>query len=105
PSRQPAIAVGRRGTQVIPVGLFSVREDLNCLTERLSANTVQRSGAVDLVESLGRAALEIAQASSVVASSTLDCLGYRDLFVRRRQQIWVSAGEMPSAAMLTWTLS
>lgn len=104
-SRHPAIAVGRRGTQVIPVGLFSVREALNCLTERLSANPVQRSGAVDLVETLGREPLALAQASSVVACSTLDCLGYRDLFVRRRQQIWVSAGEMSSSAMLTWTLS
>jgi tetratricopeptide (TPR) repeat protein len=104
-SSQPAIAVGRRGTQVIPVGLFSVREALSCLTEQLSANPVQRLGAIDLVETLGREPLALAQASSVVASSTLDCLGYRDLFVRRRQQIWVAAGEMPSAAMLTWTLS
>ena len=104
-STRPAIAVGRRGTQVIPVGFFSVREALNCLTERLNANPVQRLGAIELVETLGREPLALAQASSVVASSTLDCLGYRDLFVRRRQQIWVEAGEMPSAAMLTWTFS
>ncbi len=104
-STRPAIAVGRRGTQVIPVGFFSVREALNCLTERLNANPVQRLGAIELVETLGREPLALAQASSVVASSTLDCLGYRDLFVRRRQQIWVEAGEMPSAVMLTWTLS
>ena len=104
-SRQPAIAAGWRGTHVIPVGFFSVREALGCLTERLSANPVQRLGAIDLVETLGREPLALAQASAVVASSTLDCLAYRDLFVRRRQQIGVSAGEMPSAAMLTWTLS
>ena len=104
-STRPAIAVGRRGTQVIPVGFFSVREALNCLTERLNSNPVQRLGAIELVETLGREPLALAQASSVVASSTLDCLGYRDLFVRRRQQIWVEAGEMPSAALLTWTLS
>jgi hypothetical protein len=103
-SRQPAITAGRRGTQVIPVGFFSMREALNCLTERLSANPVQRSGAIDLIETLGREPQALAQASSVVASSTLDCLGYRDLFVRRRQQGWVSTGEMSSAAMLTWTL-
>ena len=104
-SRQPAIAAGWRGTHVIPVGFFSVREALGCLTERLSANPAQRLGAIDLVETLGREPLALAQASAVVASSTLDCLAYRDLFVRRRQQIGVSAGEMPSAAMLTWTLS
>jgi tetratricopeptide (TPR) repeat protein len=104
-SRRPAIAMRRAGTEVIPVGFFSVREALNCLTEPLSANPVQRLGAIDLVETLGREPLALAQASSVVASSTLDCLGYRDLFVRRRQQIWVAVGEMPAAAMLTWTLS
>ena len=104
-STRPTIAVGRCGTQVIPVGFFSVREALNCLTERLNANPAQRLGAIELVETLGREPLALAQASSVVASSTLDCLGYRDLFVRRRQQIWVEAGEMPSAAMLTWTFS
>ena len=104
-SSRPATSMGRGGTEVIPVGFFSVREALNCLTEPLSANPVQRSGAMDLVETLGLEPLALAQASSVVASSTLDCLGYRDLFVRRRQQIWAAAGEMPSAAMLTWTLS
>jgi len=104
-SRRPAIAMGRGGTEVIPVGLFSVREALDCLTEPLSANPVQRFGAIDLVETLGLEPLALAQASAVVASSALDCLGYRDLFVRRRQQIWVAVGETPSAAMLTWTLS
>jgi tetratricopeptide (TPR) repeat protein len=104
-SRQPAIAAGWRGTHVIPVGSFSVREALSGLTERLSENPAQRVGAIDLVETLGREPLALGQASAVVASSTLDCLAYRDLFVRRRQQIGVPAGEMPSAAMLTWTLS
>lgn len=104
-SRQPAIAAGWPGAQVIPVGSFSVREALSCLTEWLSANPAQRMGAIDLVETLGREPLALAQASAVITSSTLDCLAYRDLFVRRRQQIGVSAAEMPSAAMLTWTLS
>ena len=40
---------GRRGTQVMPVGFFSVREALNCLTERLSVNPAQRHGAIDLI--------------------------------------------------------
>jgi tetratricopeptide (TPR) repeat protein len=104
-SRKPAIAEGRPGTHVIPVGAFSVREALSFLTERLSANPAQRLGAIDLVETLGREPLALGQASAVVASSTLDCLAYRDLFVRRRQQTGIPDGEMPSAAMLTWTLS
>jgi len=41
----------------------------------------------------------------VVANSTLACRDYRDYFARRRQQIGVAAGEVPSAAAVTWTLS
>ncbi|MGD0604638.1 MAG: tetratricopeptide repeat protein [Streptosporangiaceae bacterium] len=96
---------GRHGTQVMPVGFFSVREALNCLTERLSVNPAQRHGAIDLIEALGREPLALAQASAVVANSTLACRDYRDYFARRRQQIGVAAGEVPSAAAVTWTLS
>ena len=102
---QSSLAAGRRGTQVIPVGFFSVREALNCLTERLSVNPAQRQGAIDLIEALGREPLALAQAASVVANSTLACRDYRDYFARRRQQIGVAAGEVPSAAAVTWTLS
>jgi tetratricopeptide (TPR) repeat protein len=104
-STRPAIASSRRGTRVIPVGSFSVREALNGLTERLSMNPVQRLGAIDLVEALDREPLALAQASSVIASSALDCRDYRDLFARRRQEIQIAAGEVASAAMVTWTLS
>lgn len=104
-SWQSSLASGRRGTQVIPVGFFSVREALNCLTERLSVNPAQRHGAIDLIEALGREPLALAQAASVVANSTLACRDYRDYFARRRQQIGVAAGEVPSAAAVTWTLS
>ncbi len=102
---QSSVASGRRGTQVIQVGFFSVREALNCLTERLSVNPVQRQGAIDLIEALGREPLALGQAASVVANSTLACRDYRDYFARRRQQIGVAAGEVPSAAAVTWTLS
>ena len=102
---QSSLASGRRGTQVIPVGFYSVREALNCLTERLSVNPAQRQGAIDLIEALGREPLALAQAASVVANSTLACRDYRDYFARRRQQIGVAAGEVPSAAAVTWTLS
>jgi len=98
----PATVAGR--AQVLPVGPYSVREALNGLSERLSANPAQRLGAIDLVEALGREPLALAQASSVIANSTLACRDYRDYFVRRRQQI-EAAGEVSSAAMVTWTLS
>ena len=102
---QSSVAAGRRGMAVVPVGFFSVREALNCLTERLSVNPAQRQGAIDLIEALGREPLALAQAASVVANSTLACRDYRDYFGRRRQQIGVAAGEVPSAAAVTWTLS
>jgi hypothetical protein len=104
-SSQSSLVSGRRGIQVVPVGFFSIREALNCLTERLSVNPVQRHGAIDLIEALGREPLALAQAASVVANSTLACRDYRDYFARRRQQIGVAAGEVPSAAAVTWTLS
>ena len=99
----PTAVAGR--AQVIPVGSYTVREALNGLSERLSANPAQRLGAIDLVEALGREPLALAQACSVIANSTLACREYRDYFVRRRQQIEAAAGEVPSAAMVTWTLS
>jgi tetratricopeptide (TPR) repeat protein len=104
-STRSAIAAGRRRARVFPVGFFSVREALGCLTERLNVNPAQRHGAIDLIEALGREPLALAQAAAVIANSTLACRDYRDYFVRRRQQIGVSAGGAPSAASVTWTLS
>jgi tetratricopeptide (TPR) repeat protein len=104
-SAQATVVTGRRGTQVYPVGFFSTREALGCMTERLSVDPTQRQGAIDLIEALGREPLALAQAASVIANSALACKDYRDYFVRRRQQIGVGAGEVPSAASVTWTLS
>jgi tetratricopeptide (TPR) repeat protein len=103
-SRRPTPAVGRPGTRVVPVGFFSTREALNCLSERLGANPGQRQGAIDLVETLGREPLAVGQASAVIASSNFTCRDYRDLFFQRRDGIWPSAKQIPSAAMVTWIL-
>jgi tetratricopeptide (TPR) repeat protein len=100
----PRPLVGRPGTRVIPVGFFSTREALNGLSERLSVNPVQRQGGIDLAETLGREPLAIGQAAAVVASSNLTCRDYRGLFLQRREEIWVGADEIPSAAMVTWIL-
>ena len=104
-STQSTVAASRRRTRIFPVGFFSVREALGCLTARLSVNPAQRQGAIDLIEALGREPLALAQAAAVIANSALACRDYRDYFVRRRQQIGVAAGEVPSAASVTWTLS
>jgi tetratricopeptide (TPR) repeat protein len=103
-SPRPVPAVGRARMRVLPVGFFSIREGLNGLHERLSANPVQRQGAIDLVEALGCEPLALGQAAAVVASSNLTCRDYRDLFLQRREEIWVDAHDLPSAAMVTWIL-
>jgi tetratricopeptide (TPR) repeat protein len=104
-SARAAGAIGRPGTRVIPVGCFSVREALDGLTERLGANPFQRQGAIDLVDTLGREPLALAQAAAVVASSNLTCRDYRDFFISRREQLWPGSDEALSAAMVTWILS
>jgi tetratricopeptide (TPR) repeat protein len=103
-SPRPVPAVGRPRMRVLPVGFFSTREALNGLHERLSVNPVQRQGAIDLVETLGCEPLALGQAAAVVASSNLTCRDYRDLFLQRREEIWVGADDLPSAAMVTWIL-
>jgi tetratricopeptide (TPR) repeat protein len=104
-STRSTVTASRRRTRVFPVGFFSVREALGCLTERLRVNPAQRQGAIDLIEALGREPLAVSQAAAVVANSALACRDYRDYFARRRQQIGVAAGQVPSAASVTWTLS
>jgi tetratricopeptide (TPR) repeat protein len=104
-SSRSALAAGPAGTRVIPVGLLSPREALNGLSERLIGNPVQRQGAIDLAETLGREPLALGQAGAVVASSALTCREYRDLFLQRRDEIWTGPDEIPSAAMVTWILS
>jgi tetratricopeptide (TPR) repeat protein len=104
-SSQSAVVSSRRTARVFPIGFFSVREALSCLTDRLSVDPAQRQGAIDLIEAVGREPLALAQAVAVVANSNLACRDYRGYFARRRQQIGVAAGEVPSAASVTWTLS
>ena len=102
-STQPAAiaAARRRGTQVVPVGFFSVREGLNYLAGRLSANPGQRQGAVELAAELGCEPLALAQASAVVADSTLACRDYRDYFAERHGQARIAP---EAAAEVTWTI-
>jgi tetratricopeptide (TPR) repeat protein len=99
-----AIAAARRsGAQVFPVGSFSIREALHCLTERLDINPEQRHGAMDLAEELNCEPLALAQALAVVATSTLTCRDYRDYFARRQKQSRMQAPG--TAASMTWTFS
>jgi tetratricopeptide (TPR) repeat protein len=90
---------------VLPVGLYSVREALDSVTERLNTNPAQRQGAIELSDTLGREPLALAQACAVMESSGISCRDYREYALRRRQQLPVIPGQVPSAAAVTWTLS
>ncbi len=90
---------------VLPVGPFNSREALSYLMGRLSADSGQRLGAIDLISDLGFEPVALAQASAVIASCEMSCYGYRDYFVRRREQLTDSSGALPPAAAVTWTFS
>ncbi len=95
---------GEHRVLVHPVGVFSSREALSYLMGRLTADTDQRLGAIDLVEDLGREPLALSQASAVIASSALSCHDYRGYLVRRSEQLAGGAG-LPPAAAVTWTFA
>jgi tetratricopeptide (TPR) repeat protein len=91
--------------QVVPIGPFSSREALSYLMGRLTADTDQRLGAIDLVADLGGEPMALAQASGVIASSALSCRDYRGYFVDRRAQLTDVPGTKPPATAVTWTFS
>ncbi|MGD0703388.1 MAG: tetratricopeptide repeat protein [Trebonia sp.] len=90
---------------IFPVGMYSSHEALSYLMSRLSADPDQRLGAMDLVDDLGCEPIALAQASAAIANSGLSCRDYRDMFAKQRDQIAESAGVVPAAKAVTWTLS
>ncbi len=98
-----AQAVPARVT-ALQVGPFTSREALSYLMGRLTADPDQRLGAIDLVRDLSCEPAALAQASAVIASSTLSCREYRDYFARRCEQL-ATGTAVPPAAAVTWTFS
>ncbi len=90
---------------VLQVGAFSPREALSYLMGRLTADPDQRLGAIDLVEDLGREPIALAQASGVIATSSLSCRDYQGYFTARRDQLATTAGGKPPAAAVSWLFS
>jgi len=101
----PAVLPAEAQARVLPVGPFSPREALSYLMGRLTADTDQRLGAIDLVADLSSEPLALAQASGVIASSALSCRDYRGYFVDRRAQLTEVPGAKPPAAAVTWRFS
>ena len=90
---------------IFPVGVYSSHEALSYLMARLSADPDQRLGVMDLVDDLACDPLALAQASAAIANSGVTCRDYREMFAKQRDQIADSAGVVPAAKAVTWTLS
>jgi tetratricopeptide (TPR) repeat protein len=101
-----AVIPAGRPVATIGVGAFSQREALSYLMGRLTADTDQRLGAIDLVADLGGEPLALAQASGVIATSAMSCRDYRGYFVDRRaqlvKQLRERPGSRPPAPAVTW---
>ena len=101
----PAVLPTGHRALVLPVGAFSSREALSYLMGRLTADPDQRLGAIDLVEDLGCEPMALAQASGVIATSSLSCRDYQGYFTARQDELATTAGSKPSAAAVSWLFS
>jgi tetratricopeptide (TPR) repeat protein len=101
----PAVLPAEHRALVLQVGAFSSREALSYLMGRLTADPDQRLGAIDLVEDLGCEPMALAQASGVIATSSLSCRDYQGYFTARRDQLATTAGSKPPAAAVSWLFS
>ena len=101
----PAVLPADHPALVLQVGAFSSREALSYLMGRLTADPDQRLGAIDLVEDLGCEPMALAQASGVIATSSLSCRDYQGYFTARRDQLATTAGSKPPAAAVSWLFS
>ncbi len=101
----PAAVARRDRVTSFPVGGLSRREALSYLLGRLTEDRGQRTGAIDLVDTLGGEPIALAQVSSVVEGSTLSCRDYLEHYARKNAQLAQPGQAMSAAAAVTWTLS
>ena len=100
-----ADAAGLEPDRVRVIGIqgFSRREALSYLMDQLAGDHGRRTGAIDLVDHLGGEPLALLQARSVIGTSALSCRDYRQMFVRKLNQV-ARSGHQPAAA-ISWILS
>jgi tetratricopeptide (TPR) repeat protein len=102
---ESSASLGKEHLLAFPMAGLSRREALSYLLGRLTDDRGQRTGAIDLVDSLGGEPLALSQASAVLDSSILSCRDYLDQFLRKREQLASSFPGRPAATAITWTLS
>lgn len=103
-TRLPADSLGGPGRTIVPIGNFSPREAVSYLATRLSKESDQRMGAVDLVSALDGLPVALAQAASVIIDSGIGCAEYQRKFADRMRQM-SSDGEHAAIISATWSLS
>ncbi len=103
-TRLPGDSLSGPGRTVVPVGEFSSREAVTYLATRLSRESDQRVGVVDLITELGGLPVALGQAASMIIDSGIDASEYRLKFADRRRQISGSDERMATISA-TWSLS
>jgi tetratricopeptide (TPR) repeat protein len=102
---ESSASLGKEHLLTFPMSGLSRREALSYLLGRLTDDRGQRTGAIDLVDTLGGEPLALGHASAVLDSSILSCRDYLDQYRRKREQLASSFPGRPAATAITWTLS
>jgi tetratricopeptide (TPR) repeat protein len=102
---ESSASLGKEHLLTFPMSGLSRREALSYLLGRLTDDRGQRTGAIDLVDTLGGEPLALGHASAVLDSSILSCRDYLDQYLRKREQLASSFPGRPAATAITWTLS
>jgi tetratricopeptide (TPR) repeat protein len=98
-------AVSGQPVRVLPVPLFSVRESVEYLSGRFSADPGHRAGQLELAAALDGEPTALAHASAVIATADLTCRDYLVIFTGLRARLEAVAGAAVPAAEVTWRLS
>ena len=105
-TRESATTLAHEGLLAFAVSGLSRRESLGFVLGHLKEDRGQRTGAIDLVDTLSGEPLALGQASAVLDSSVLSCRDYLDHYAHKEQaQLARSVSGRPAAAAVTWTLS
>ena len=105
-TEQPDTTADVSNKHVVPVGSFSRREALACLTVRQYTDASQRSGALDLAGDLGFQTVALAQAAAVMTALGIGCGKYRSRLAEHWQRTASlrAAGQHPALAA-AWSAS
>ena len=104
-TNRPDAALKAHSPRVVELGPFSDRESLNYLSTRLQADRDQWTGALDLAADLGFLPISLAQASTLIAYTGIDCRDYRTRIAEWRGRQGGGNGARPPAVADTGALA